>query len=182
MTAQLVFWIAVGLLVYTYAGYHFLLRVVALFMPSDDSLNSSGPADCIPVSIIVAVHNEETVIERRIENLLRLDYPREKLDIIIASDGCSDRTNEIAQRYAAQGVKLLALDRVGKGPAQDFAVLESKGKILILTDADSEFEPDFVRATVSHFLRDARVGALAANVEWTILSKFNPPSRLRELS
>jgi cellulose synthase/poly-beta-1,6-N-acetylglucosamine synthase-like glycosyltransferase len=183
MTAQLVFWIAIGTLFYTYAGYHLLLKLIASFIPRTGALDfASCPGEWVTVSIVVAAHNEERVIERRIENLLHLDYPRAKLDLIVASDGSSDRTNEIASRYLGRGVTLLALDRVGKGPAQDIAVARAKGDIVIFSDADTEFAPDFADVVAGHFRHDARAGALAANLKWKIASASNPPSRLRELS
>ncbi|HEV2175941.1 MAG TPA: glycosyltransferase [Terriglobia bacterium] len=183
MTAQLVFWISVATLFYTYAGYHLLLKLVALFAPAEDlAVPAAEPGAPVTVSIVVAVHNEERVIGRRVENLLRLDYPRQQLDLIVASDGSTDRTNEIAGRYGAQGVRLLALGRVGKGPAQDLAVAQGEGEIVIFTDADTEFRPDFVRVVAAYFRCHPRVGALAANLRWKIESASNPPSRLRELS
>ncbi|HEV2381485.1 MAG TPA: glycosyltransferase [Terriglobia bacterium] len=183
MTAQLVFWIAIGTLFYTYAGYHLLLKLIASFIPRTYALDfASFPGEWVTVSIVVAAHNEERVIERRIENLLHLDYPHAKLDLIVASDGSSDRTNEIASSYAGRGVTLLALDRVGKGPAQDIAVARAKGDIVIFSDADTEFAADFANVVAGHFRHDARAGALAANLKWKIASTSNPPSRLRELS
>lgn len=172
----------VAILFYTYAGYHLLLRLVALIAPRRNARDPGAPTAWPPVTIVIAVHNEEMVIARRLENLLHLDYPREKLEIVVASDGSTDRTNEIARGYSGQGISLLALDRIGKGPAQDTAVASANSEIVIFTDADTEFQTDFVRVVVGHFLREPWVGALAANLKWKIDSASNPPSRLRELS
>src|SRR5690348_14673419 len=99
----------VAILFYTYAGYHLLLKLAALFISRADTEDCCAPA--FPaVTVVVAVHNEERVIARRLENLLRLDYPREKLEIIVASDGSTDRTNEIALQYRSQGITVLELE------------------------------------------------------------------------
>jgi cellulose synthase/poly-beta-1,6-N-acetylglucosamine synthase-like glycosyltransferase len=182
VTAELVFWTMVAILFYTYAGYHLILRLVARFAARVSARDPGVPTASLPVTIVIAVHNEERVIARRLENLLHLDYPRETLEIIVASDGSTDRTNEIARGYSGQGISVLELDRLGKGPAQDAAVASAKGEIVILTDADTEFQADFVRVVTNYFSRDPSVGALAANLKWKVDSASNPPSRLRVLS
>ena len=81
--------------------------------------------DAPTVAVVVAVYNEERVIQRRLKNLLALDYPRDRLRIVVASDGSTDRTVEIARRYASDGVVALALPRRGKALAQNDAVAAS---------------------------------------------------------
>jgi len=112
---RIVFWTAVFLLFYIYFGYPFLLYLLSLFRRSkvraDETYRPS-------VSLIIAAYNEEAVIGDKIENSLQLNYPKDKLEIIVFSDASSDRTDEIVKSYAEQGVKLLRIEgRKGKTSA-----------------------------------------------------------------
>jgi cellulose synthase/poly-beta-1,6-N-acetylglucosamine synthase-like glycosyltransferase len=179
MIAKTIFWAAVSVIFYAYFGYHLLVRLMT-FLVLRKAGNSTPPVDKpIPVSVIVTVHNEARVTGKRIENLLALQYPREMLEIIIASDGSTDRTVEIAWRYHGRGITVLDLPRMGKGPAQNEAVAQAKGDIVVLTDADTEFDREFVREVVSHFLEDSRVGCVIGNLSWKVDS--TAPSKFREL-
>jgi len=114
---EIVFWAALGLLVYTHVGYPLLLHQIA-------ALRGRRPAapraDEAPrVSLIVAAYDEEAVIADRVRNALELDYPRERLELIVASDGSSDRTVELARQAGADVV--LELERGGKVRTQDAA-------------------------------------------------------------
>lgn len=170
MTALLVFWISAAVLAYTYAGYHLLLHVAARCMPSRRSTRHAPAAgddrDAPTVAVIVAVYNEERVIQRRLDNLLALDYPRERLRVVVASDGSTDRTIEIVQRYGSDGVVALALPRRGKALAHNDAVAGERADIIVFTDADSEFDPKFLRAVVARFREDERVGCVVGNLAW----------------
>jgi cellulose synthase/poly-beta-1,6-N-acetylglucosamine synthase-like glycosyltransferase len=112
--------------------------------------------------VIIAAYNEEQVIARKLDSLVALDYPREQLEILVASDGSEDATNEIVERYATQGVRLLALPRGGKASALNRAANEARGDVLVFTDANSIFEPGAVRALVRP-LADSSVGAVAGD-------------------
>jgi len=170
VTAFLVFWISAALLAYTYGGYHLLLRAAACCMPgrrsARDGTQRVDARDAPTVAVIVAVYNEERVIARRLENLLALDYPRDRLQIVVASDGSTDRTVEIARRYASSGVAALALPRRGKALAQNDAVAGAHVDIIVFTDADSEFDRRFLRAVVARFREDDRVGCVVGNLAW----------------
>lgn len=169
MAAKLIFWIATGAVVYAYAGYQLMIWLLAALVGERDSHQERGGDDCgMTVSVIAAVYNEETVIQKRIENLLVLDYPRDKLEIIVASDGSDDRTVELAGEYRRQGVQVLNLKRGGKGPAQNQAVTGARGEILIFTDADTEFEPAFAREVVRCFSRNPRAGCVAGSLGWRV--------------
>jgi cellulose synthase/poly-beta-1,6-N-acetylglucosamine synthase-like glycosyltransferase len=100
------------------------------------------------VTVIVAAYNEETVIERRIHNLLELDYPREKLEIVVDSDASSDRTDELA---AAAGARVVRNGRGGKVAAQDRAVRETESEIVAFSDANAVWAPDALRKLVGAF-------------------------------
>src|SRR3954470_21018166 len=101
------------------------------------------------VAIIVAAYNEETVIGRRIENLLALDYPRERLQIVVTSDASTDRTEEIAAAYP--GVKVIRNERGGKVAAQDRAVRETDSEIVAFSDANATWSEDALRKLVRGF-------------------------------
>ena len=98
----------------------------------------------------------------KLDNILSLDYPRAQLEVIIASDGSNDGTNEIVRGYAGQGVKLLALPRQGKAPALDAAVAAAHGEILVFSDANSMYGPGALRALARPFA-DPEVGGVAGN-------------------
>jgi cellulose synthase/poly-beta-1,6-N-acetylglucosamine synthase-like glycosyltransferase len=110
------------------------------------------------VSIIVPAHNEENAIGAKIENLLAQDYPKDRLEILIGSDGSTDRTEEIVRAHANSSVKLVAsAQQCGKSAIQNLLVRESAGEALIFTDADCMLAPDAVRQLVNDFA-DSRVG------------------------
>jgi cellulose synthase/poly-beta-1,6-N-acetylglucosamine synthase-like glycosyltransferase len=101
--------------------------------------------------VIVAAYNEEAVIERRLENLLALDYPADRLEVVVTSDASTDRTHELVERYADRGVRLLVNPRGGKVAAQDRAVRETAGEILAFSDANATWAPDALRRLVENF-------------------------------
>ncbi|MEJ2719869.1 MAG: glycosyltransferase family 2 protein [bacterium] len=121
-------------------------------------------SDLPDVSIVISVFNEEAVIEERIRNCLSLDYPREKLEIVIASDGSTDRTTTIVEGFAGDGVRLLAYrERSGKAAVLNRAIPESRGSILLLTDSNTMYEPGAVLKLVRHFA-DPSVGGVCGNL------------------
>ncbi len=150
---ELVFWIAVGLLVYTHLGYPLVLAALARGCDQRryPRLSESLPA----VSLIVAAHDEEDVIEAKVANALALDYPRERLELIVASDGSTDRT---AERARAAGADLvLDLARIGKIEAQNAAVERAANGLLAFSDANASWAPTALRELVAPFA-DERVG------------------------
>jgi glycosyltransferase involved in cell wall biosynthesis len=148
----LAFWLSLGLIVYTHIGYPVLLRLL-VNLRSEREVPS--PVDPLrpPVSLIIAAHDEEELIERKIDNALSLDYPRAQLEIIVASDGSSDRTVELARNLAAREgrVNVLDLTRRGKVPAQDAAVEIAQGEILAFSDANALWESGALEMLVRRF-------------------------------
>jgi cellulose synthase/poly-beta-1,6-N-acetylglucosamine synthase-like glycosyltransferase len=114
------------------------------------------------VSVIISAYNEEKSIGEKLENILALDYPKDRFEVVLASDGSTDQTNAIVQRYQERGVKLLALPRVGKAAALNAAVSTSKGEILVFSDANSMYKPDAVRFLVRPFA-DPNIGGVAGD-------------------
>jgi len=105
------------------------------------------------VSVIVAAHDEEAVIEHRLENLVGLDYPADRVEIVVASDASTDRTDEIVERVAEREprVRLLRCPRGGKVAAQDLAVRETSGEILAFSDANALWAAQALRRLVRSF-------------------------------
>lgn len=153
-----IFWLAVFFVVFTYAGFPLLLVLRSLLVR-----RPHRPADIEPtISLIVVAHNEADSIGAKLENILSLDYPREKLEIIIASDGSNDDTEPIVERYAGDGVRLLSFPRRGKIPALNDAVATAHGEVLVFSDANSMYDPRALRALVRH-LSDPAVGGVAGD-------------------
>lgn len=155
MTAELILFGALGLVVYVYAGYPLLVRMRGHLGGRATKAGEIAPH----VSIIIAAHNEAAVIAAKLENTLVLDYPPEQREILVASDGSTDDTDVIVARYVPQGVRLLRLPRCGKMRAIERAARAAQGEILVLTDANIQVEPQALRALVAHF-EDQEVGGV----------------------
>jgi cellulose synthase/poly-beta-1,6-N-acetylglucosamine synthase-like glycosyltransferase len=146
MTALVIlFWLSLAGLVWTHVAYPAVIALLARVAEQRVGAEDAEPT----VTVIVAAHNEEEVIARRIENLLELDYPREKLQIVVSSDASTDRTDEIALLYPA--VRVVANPRGGKVAAQDRAVRGSESELLAFSDANATWAPDALRKLVRPF-------------------------------
>ena len=157
------FWFFFGLILYVYIGYPFLLMILTRLGPAP-----SAPRTRITpsISLIIAAYNEEAAIARKIDNSLALDYPRSKMQIIVASDGSTDRTNEIVEGCAGRGVQLVALKtNLGKSTAQNQAVTEARGDILFFTDANVMLRSDALRKMMAYFV-DEKVGCVVGKVTY----------------
>ena len=123
-------------------------------------------ADITPfISLLVAAYNEENVIEKKLENCLSLDYPKEKLEIVVASES-TDRTNELVEKYKAKTVKLFAYSgRSGKSSLIYRTMPECAGEIIVLTDANAIFQPDTLRKLVRSFA-DKRIGCVCGSLKY----------------
>lgn len=145
---EIVFWVALGLIVWTHAAYPIAAALAARLRPRPVAKREWTPA----VTVIVAAHNEEPVIERRLENLLALEYPPEKLEVVVASDASDDRTDEIVRGIAEREprVRLLACDRGGKVAAQNRAVAQSSAEVVAFSDANATWSPDALRRLVAN--------------------------------
>jgi len=157
MIAVAVLVVSAALVVWIYAGYPLALRLLGLVRPRPRRL---APLE-LPVTVIVAAHDEVEVIADKVANVLASDYPAELLELIVASDGSEDGTVHAARRAGA--TRVLDLPRIGKLSALNQAEQVASGEILVFTDADSMFEPGTLRRLVSNFA-DEQVGGVAANV------------------
>jgi cellulose synthase/poly-beta-1,6-N-acetylglucosamine synthase-like glycosyltransferase len=151
---EIIFWTAVALIVYAHVGYPLLLwGLVRLFGEREAPPALEGELPL--VSLIVAAYDEESVIERKVANARELDYPADRLELMVASDGSADRTAELARAAGADSV--LELPRGGKVASLNAAVARASGEILAFSDANSYWRPDALRRLVARFA-DERVG------------------------
>ncbi|MCL5105168.1 MAG: glycosyltransferase [Armatimonadetes bacterium] len=181
-----VFWLSLGIIFYTYAGYPFVLLFLGMIMRKGmknersaecgvrsaewgrESLHSAFRTPnstlllCPSVSIIIAAHNEEFCIHDKLANTLALDYPRDRTEVIVISDGSTDRTDAIAAGFAAAGVRTEHLpERSGKSAALNLGVSLARGDILVFTDAGAIAEPDCLWRLASHF-SDPEIGCVSS--------------------
>jgi glycosyltransferase involved in cell wall biosynthesis len=147
--AKTLFWGSLGALAWTHIGYPVAAAVAARLRGRPVRKDDVTPS----VTVVVAAHDEESVIGRRVENLLELEYPSGQLEIVVASDGSTDGTDEIVQEIAnrADNVRLLALERAGKAMAQNRAVAESESEVVAFSDANSRWEQEALRTLVRNF-------------------------------
>ena len=149
MIAKVLFWASLGALAWTQVGYPLVAAALARLRARPVRKGEGTPT----VTLIVAAHNEENVIERRLQNLLALDYPPERLQIVVASDASSDRTDELVEQVIAHEprVRLLRCSRGGKVAAQNRAVRETESELLAFSDANAQWRPDALRKLVANF-------------------------------
>jgi hypothetical protein len=159
--AKVVFWVAGGALVYAQAGYPVLLA--ALVRVRGTREQRAAPAAEAHVSLIVAAHREEDVIAAKVQNALALDWPRERLEVIVACDGSPDDTPDRARAAGADVV--LELPWGGKVRAQDAAVRRARGELLGFSDANARWEPGALRSLAARFA-DPAVGYACGQVRF----------------
>jgi cellulose synthase/poly-beta-1,6-N-acetylglucosamine synthase-like glycosyltransferase len=158
--SRLIFWGSIAAVVYTYVLYPALLVVVARLRPRQVRRGPIRPT----VSLLIAAHNEARWIARKLESCLALDYPLDKLEIVVASDGSDDETADIARRYEPRGVAVWAFEhRRGKPSVLNAVVPKLHGQIVVLADARQVFEPGALVALVEQFA-DPDVGAVSGEL------------------
>jgi len=169
---EVLFWIAVVLIAWTQVGYALVIALLSRLFSAGDVAQAPQASGAHAVrqtqtnpnvSLIVAAHDEESVIGAKVMNALALEYPRELLELIVACDGCSDATAARAREAGADLV--LELPRGGKIVAQDAAVQRSRGEIVAFSDANALWAPDALRELVAAFV-DPRVGYACGRVRF----------------
>ncbi len=152
------FWICVIAVLYAYLGYPLILYGLSLFRHRVVQRGSVRPT----VSLIITAHNEEGRIRKKLENTVHLDYPRDRLQVFVASDCSTDATDRIVEEYRPHGVHLVRCpDRQGKEAAQKHAIDASRGSILVFSDVGTLLEPDALLQIVSSFA-DPSVGCVSS--------------------
>ncbi len=147
LALKALFWTTLGALLWTHLLYPLAAAALARVRTRRVRKAEIEPS----VTVIVAAYNEEAVIERRLENLLALDYPLDRLELVVTSDASTDRTHELVERFAGRGVRLVVNPRGGKVAAQDNAVRATGGEILAFSDANATWAPDALRRLVANF-------------------------------
>lgn len=154
--AEVLFWLAIAWVVYATFGYLALLFIVSRFVRRPVAQAAITPK----VSFLIGARNEEAVIGAKLENTLALDYPADKLEVMVVSDASTDRTDDIVRDFAQRGVILSHVpDGRGKVNALNASVPATTGEILVFSDADSDYAPDVLRKLVRNFA-DPAVGAV----------------------
>jgi glycosyltransferase involved in cell wall biosynthesis len=144
-TAEVIFWLSAVALGYTYVGYPILIAALSMLRPKRVRRDQCEPS----VTVIITAYNEERALVAKLMNTIALEYPRDLMEIIVASDCSSDRTDEIAQTFHQQGVMLHRQpQRLGKTAAQNAAVEKARGEIIVFSDATSLYQPDALRKIV----------------------------------
>ena len=159
--AKLIFWLSLTTIFYTYIGYPILITMLAKFRKKK---KLSKLSEYPTVSIILSVFDEEDVIKRKIENCLNLDYPKNKLEILIGSDGSTDSTDDIIKRYVNKKVIFIRNNkREGKPNTINRLVEASSGEILFFTDARQIIEKDAIKKLVRNF-EDKKIGCVSGEL------------------
>ena len=155
---QFIFWISIAVPLYAYLGYPLVLLVLGLLFRRPVKKAPIEPS----ISLLIPAYNEGDVIDRKIQNSLALNYPPERLEIVVASDGSKDDTARIAQRLAdGKRVRVLAFPQNrGKIPTLNASVPELQGEIIVFSDAAAMLYPDSVRILIANFA-DPKVGAVS---------------------
>ncbi len=157
---RFLFWASLTSILYAYVGYPIFIYLWARIKPVRIPQDDLSSEQCPSVTVLIPAHNEERWIRRKIENTLALDYPRERMRVVVASDGSADRTVEIAREFAAQGVEVVAFpQRLGKPDMLNRLVPAATGEIAVMTDANALLEPDALDRLVRHFA-DPKVGCV----------------------
>jgi cellulose synthase/poly-beta-1,6-N-acetylglucosamine synthase-like glycosyltransferase len=167
------FWISLGLVAYSYLGYPVVLAIWAglrealagaRFLSGGPDRRQRRRDDLWPtVSVVFSAFDEEACIRQKIENCLALEYPPEKLEVLVGCDGCTDRTAELAQAVGDARVRVIELPRGGKATALSRLVPIAKGEVVVLTDANTMMDRGAVRSLARHF-HDASVGAVVGRL------------------
>jgi len=155
----ILFLLGAGFVFYMLAGYPLLLAVLAAAAPKPVRKRFEPRT----VSVLLAIYNGEAWIRAKLESIFTLDYPRELLEILVISDGSTDRTDEIAGEFAAQGVEVLRVPHGGKAAALNAGMARAGGEILFFTDVRQKLEPEALRELVA-CLGDPAVGGVSGHI------------------
>ena len=155
-----VFLISLAAILYTYAGYPLLVFIVSRIAPKGITAGKFEPT----VTILITAYNEEKTIAEKLENTLLIDYPEDKLEILVASDGSSDRTDKIVGEFGHRGVLLFRQEgRKGKTFTQNKAVERATGEIILFSDATTQYGRDVLKKLIPKFYDDS-IGCAAGRL------------------
>jgi cellulose synthase/poly-beta-1,6-N-acetylglucosamine synthase-like glycosyltransferase len=166
-TLEILFWVCAAGVCYTYLGYPILVWMISRRFPDPVRLAQVAvpPTDWPKVSLIIAAYKEEKVILPRLVNATLLDYPPEKLEILVGVDGQEDCTGELVQEFQDSRVRLVQYpQRRGKASVLNDTVPQAQGDILVFSDANTMTKPDSLKNLVRHF-RDSQIGSVCGKLE-----------------
>jgi cellulose synthase/poly-beta-1,6-N-acetylglucosamine synthase-like glycosyltransferase len=169
--AAFVLWGCALLVVYVWAGYPGLLWALARPTRDPDRVPSPrrGSEEAPSVTIVVAVYNEEVALPAKLEDCLRASYPRNKLDVMVASDGSTDGTVRIGNEFARRDGRVdmyVQEKRMGKTAVQNAAVGRARGDVIVFSDVDTRFDVRCLERLTEPFA-DRRVGCVTGALVWT---------------
>jgi cellulose synthase/poly-beta-1,6-N-acetylglucosamine synthase-like glycosyltransferase len=160
--AKTVFWLAAGAFFYVYAGYPLFLAIVGMFVRR----KRFEPDYCPELTVLIAAYNEEDAIEKKLRQTLELDYPAEKLEVLVLSDASTDRTDEIVKSFPDRRVRLVRMEeRRGKTHAQNQGVRQATGEVLVFSDATAIYHAQALRYLACNY-RDPKVGAVSGRYKY----------------
>lgn len=164
---QLMFWITFLLIFHTQVGYGIILYVIRS-LKKDNHINPQLNSNELPsVSFVIVAHNEEDVIREKILNTLSLNYPKEKLEIVVASDNSTDMTNDIVRTFANENVKLFEVpNRGGKTNAQNECIASTSGEFIALSDANAMWEPEALLLMTNQLLTSNDIGYVCGKLQY----------------
>lgn len=158
------FWVSVGCVAYAYVGYPVLLAALSRMFGKRAEPEQSSAHDWPFVSLVIAAYKEESIIQQRINNALLMDYPADRLEILIGCDGDLDGTGEIVRSVSDSRVKLMQFpQRRGKPSVLDDCVAAARGEVIAFSDANTFWEPDAMKTLVRHFA-DPSVGGVCGQL------------------
>jgi cellulose synthase/poly-beta-1,6-N-acetylglucosamine synthase-like glycosyltransferase len=159
---EFIFWFTIGIIFYTYFGYPLLTLLLSLFVNNPVNKRDIEPT----VTFLITAYNEEKTLRQKLDNTLSLDYPKDKLEIMVASDGSTDRTDDIVKEFVENWVVLRRVEgRVGKTETQNQAIKTAKGDIVIFSDATTTYKNDAIRKIVRNY-HDPSIGAVSGRYEY----------------
>ncbi len=169
LAEKIIFWANAAALIYVYIGYPLLVYSVGYVRPLEVKKSSFEPL----VTVLITAYNEEKDIRAKLENTLQIDYPREKLEILVASDGSTDKTDEIVREFSGKNIKLFRQEgRMGKTYTQNKAVEQAAGEIILFSDATTMYETDVLKQMLPNFA-DETVGCVAGRLIYVDNSRSN---------
>ncbi|HJZ54352.1 MAG TPA: glycosyltransferase family 2 protein [Gemmataceae bacterium] len=164
---EVAFWVCLGAVFYAYLGYPLLIRGLAGAFGRRAAPAAPSDDDLPRVSLLVAAHNEAPIIAARVENALAMDYPAAKLEVVVATDGCTDGTAAVVRGFAGRGVRVLEYPiRRGKATVLNDSIPQLTGDVVILSDANTLTEPAAARR-LGRWFADPEVGAVCGRLVLT---------------
>ncbi len=163
-----IFWLGILCTLYAYAIFPALATMLSSLRRRSARGTSAPKRPTTPITIIIPAYNEESSLQAKIENVLATDYPQELLDVMVVSDGSTDRTDDIARSFEARGVRLLVQEtRQGKTAGLNRALGVARGQVVVFTDANAAYERSTLGTLVRYF-DDLRVGLVSGFTAYTV--------------